>query len=225
MSSLSGKQVGEIKNLYESIYTEETVDEVLEEISDDELFIVFLECFLDSALDTLAEANLLNEDIILDESINLDEKYGFGYLQRFMTNKFGRRFLGGKTRIPPKILKKAEKKYGGPIDPKSSRLLNRQDVKTIDNVNTGKKTVDERGLKGDFLKGLRDAVIGGTVSSLGATPLGQSILNRFRGAAGGAVKGAGQGFMQDPKPENKPENNPNNNSGIYLDKDGTIKYK
>ena len=40
MSSLSGKQVGEIKNLYESIYTEETVDETVEvsydEYSDEE---------------------------------------------------------------------------------------------------------------------------------------------------------------------------------------------
>ena len=50
MSSLSGKQVSEIKNLYESIYTEETVDEVSEEIYDEELFSLFLEDFVDSIL-------------------------------------------------------------------------------------------------------------------------------------------------------------------------------
>ena len=210
MSSLSGKQVGEIKNLYESIYTEQTVDEVSEEISDEELFSLFLEDFVDSILETLEEENLLKENIHLKEGVHLDE----GNFLNMMSNKFGQKFFGRKgalgrllnrgdkvsERIPPNVLKDAEKRYGGPIDPNRSRLLNTQDAK-ITKSKSGKLTVDERGVKGDFGRGLRDMILGGLTTQLAQTPFGQSLMKRF----GGALQGAGQGFMKDPKSKSEPK--------------------
>ena len=230
MSSLSGKQVGEIKNLYESIYTEETVDEVSEEISDEELFSLFLEDFVDSILETLEEENLLKENIHLKESIDLDENR----FTQFMSNKFGQKFFGRQgplgrlfnqgnkvtERIPANVLKDAEKRYGGPIDPNRSRLLNTQDAK-ITKSKSGKLTVDERGVKGDFGRDLRNMIIAGGTATFGGTPLGKSIMNRVSNALGGAVQGAGQGFMKDPQSKG----NNNNQPGIYQSPDGTIRVR
>lgn len=230
MSSLSGKQVGEIKNLYESIYTEETVDEVSEEISNEELFSLFLEDFVDSILETLEEENLLKENIHLKEGVNLDENRFIN----FMTNKFGQKFYGRQgalgrllnrgdkvsERIPPNVLKDAEKRYGGPIDPNKSRLLNTQDAK-ISKSKSGKVTVVEPGVKGDFGRRLRDMIIAGGTATFGGTDIGQSLMNRVSNALGGAAKGAGQGFMQDPQSKG----NNNNQPGIYQAPDGTIRVR
>ena len=232
MSSLSGKQVGEIKNLYESIYTEETVDEVSEEISDEELFSLFLEDFVDSILETLEEENLLKEGIHLKESVDLDENK----IANFLSNKFGQRFFGRQgplgrlfnqgnkvtERIPKSVLKDAERRYGGPIDPNRSRLLNTQDATVTKNKATGKLTVDEKGVKGDFGRDLRNAIIAGGTATFGGTDIGRSLMNRVSNALGGAVQGAGQGFMKDPQSKG---NNNNNQPGIYQAPDGTIRVR
>jgi len=203
MSSLSGKQVGEIKNLYESIYTEETVDETVEvsydEYSDEELLELFVEEVANEVLATLYENEYLSEKFVLDErsGINLG-----GFFRKVTGIGAGRRM-----RTAPEL------KLG------KGKVRNTYPDKT--DVKRGRVT------PGREVGSLRRTVTGGTLASmmgyLANTPIGKSIQSRL----GGGAQGFGQGFMQDPKSDNKPksENGPKNDSGIYLDKDGTIKYK
>ena len=129
MSSLSGKQVGEIKNLYESIYTEETVDETVEVSYDEELFSLFLEDFVDSILETLEEENLLKDDIHLKESVDLDENR----FVQFMSNKFGQKFLEGKVLLEDCLIKvtKLEKEFLQT----SSKMLRKDMVVQLTQIN------------------------------------------------------------------------------------------
>ena len=200
MSSLSGKQVGEIKNLYESIYTEETVDETVEvsydEYSDEELLGLFVEEVATEILATLYENDCLSENYVISEGKSI---LGIDLLTPLSKlTGYGR----GVRRAT-----KAEYK-AGVRGPQRNTYPNKVDVR-------GRETPG--GVVGNTRRTITNMVLGGLTSQLAGTPLGQSLLNRL----GGALQGAGRGFMQDPKPENKP----NNNSGIYLDKDGTIKYK
>jgi len=177
MSSLSGKQVGEIKNLYESIYTEETVDETVEvsydEYSDEELLGLFVEEVATEVLATLYENDCLSENFDLTENVNLLSKLskltGFGKGVRRATRAEIQKGIRGPQRnlYPDKVSDRGRVTPGGVV--------------------------------GDTRRKITSAVLGGLTTSLAGTPLGQSLMKRF----GGAVQGAGQGFMKDPKPETK----------------------
>ncbi len=107
-----------------------------------------------------------------------------------------------------------------PIDPNKPRLLNTQDAK-ISKSKSGKVTVVEPGVKGDFGRRLRDMIIAGGTATFGGTDIGRSLMNRVSNALGGAAKGAGQGFMKDPQSKD----NNNNQPGIYQAPDGTIRVR
>jgi len=186
MSSLSGKQVGEIKNLYESIYTEETVDETVEvsydEYSDEELLGLFVEEVATEVLATLYENDCLSENYVISE---------------------GKGFMGIDLLTPLSKLTG----YGRGV-----RRATRDEIKKGvrgQQINTYPNKVDVRGREtpggvvGNTRRTISNLVLGGLATELGRTPMGQSLLKRF----GGAVQGAGQGFMKDPKPEtkNKPD--------------------
>ena len=183
MSSLSGKQVSEIKNLYESIYTEETVDETVEvsydEYSDEELLELFAEEVANEVLATLYENECLSEKFVLDErsGINLGSFYrkvtGLGAGRRMRTGpelKLGK----GKVR----------------------------------NTYPDKTNVKGRVTPGREVGTYRRTVTGGTLAAmmgyLANTPIGKSIKARL----GGGAQGFGQGFMQDPKSDTKPKPKP-----------------
>ena len=187
MSSLSGKQVGEIKNLYESIYTEETVDETVEvsydEYSDEELLELFAEEVANEVLATLYENECLSEKFVLDErsGINLGSFYrkvtGLGAGRRMRTGpelKLGK----GKVR----------------------------------NTYPDQTNVKGRVTPGREVGTYRRTVTGGTLAAmmgyLANTPIGKSIKSRLGGGASGAAQGFGQGFMQDPKSDTKPKPKP-----------------
>lgn len=185
MSSLSGKQVGEIKNLYESIYTEETVDETVEvsydEYSDEELFGLFVEEVATEVLATLYENDCLSENYVISEG--------------------GRGFFGIDLLTPLSKLTG----YGRGV-----RRATRDEIKKGvrgQQINTYPNKVDVRGretpggIVGNTRRTISNLVLGGLTTELGRTPMGQSLLKRL----GGAVQGAGQGFMKDPKPETKNE--------------------
>ena len=183
MSSLSGKQVGEIKNLYESIYTEETVDETVEvsydEYSDEELLGLFVEEVATEVLATLYENDCLSENYVISEG--------------------GKGFFGIDLLTPLSKLTG----YGRGV-----RRATRDEIKKGvrgQQINTYPNKVDVRGretpggIVGNTRRTISNLVLGGLATELGRTPMGQSLLKRL----GGAVQGAGQGFMKDPKPETK----------------------
>ena len=183
MSSLSGKQVGEIKNLYESIYTEETVDETVEvsydEYSDEELLGLFVEEVATEVLATLYENDCLSENYVISEG--------------------GRGFFGIDLLTPLSKLTG----YGRGV-----RRATRDEIKKGvrgQQINTYPNKVDVRGretpggIVGNTRRTISNLVLGGLTTQLAQTPLGQSLMKRF----GGALQGAGQGFMKDPKPETK----------------------
>ena len=114
MSSLSGKQVGEIKNLYESIYTEETVDETVEvsydEYSDEELLGLFVEEVATEVLATLYENDCLSENYVLSEKGGgidllspLKSLTGFGLRRRVPTRPEIQKGLEVHSVIPIQI--------------------------------------------------------------------------------------------------------------------------
>lgn len=183
MSSLSGKQVGEIKNLYESIYTEETVDETVEvsydEYSDEELLGLFVEEVATEVLATLYENDCLSENYVISEG-------GRGLFGIDLLTPLSK--LTGYGRGVRRATK-AEFKSGvrGPV---RNTYPDKTDVRG---------RVTPGGVVGDTRRTLTNLVLGGLATELGRTPMGQSLLNRL----GGAVQGAGKGFMQDPKPETK----------------------
>ena len=196
MSSLSGKQVGEIKNLYESIYTEETVDETVEvsydEYSDEELLGLFVEEVATEVLATLYENDCLSENYVLSEKGGgidllspLKQLTGFGLRRRIPTRTEIQKGLRGPQRNT----------YPDRVDQRGRTIPGRE--------------------MGQNRRLITTLVLGGLTNELSKTELGRSIIKRF----GGAVQGAGQGFMKDPKPESKPE------SGIYQQPDGTIRVR
>ena len=183
MSSLSGKQVGEIKNLYESIYTEETVDETVEvsydEYSDEELLGLFVEEVASEVLATLYENDCLSEKYVLSEK----GIFGIDLLTPLSKlTGYGR----GVRRAT-----KAEFKQGV-RGPQRNTYPDKTDVRG---------RVTPGGVVGNTRRRITDMVLGGLTTQLAGTPLGQSLMKRF----GGALQGAGQGFMQDPKPKTKTE--------------------
>ena len=182
MSSLSGKKVGEIKNLYKSIYTEETVDETVEvsydECSDEELFGLFVEEVANEVLVTLYENDCLSENYVISE--------GKGILGIDLLTPLSK--LTGYGRGVRRATK-AEFK-AGVRGPQRNTYPDKTDVRG--RVTPGREV-------GSFRRGVTNLVLGGLATELGRTPLGQSLINRL----GGALQGAGQGFMQDPKPETK----------------------
>ena len=184
MSSLSGKQVGEIKNLYESIYTEETVDETVEvsydEYSDEELLGLFVEEVATEVLATLYENDCLSENYVISEGKGilgidlltpLSKLTGYGRGVRRATKAEFKAGVRGPQRNT----------YPDKVDPRGR-------------VTPGREV-------GSFRRGVTNLVLGGLATELGRTPLGKSLINRL----GGALQGAGQGFMQDPKPKTKTE--------------------
>ena len=185
MSSLSGKQVGEIKNLYESIYTEETVDETVEvsydEYSDEELLGLFVEEVATEVLATLYENDCLSENYVISEG-------GRGFFGIDLLTPLSK--LTGYGRGVRRATK-AEFKSGvrGPV-----RNTYPDKVSDRGRVTPGREV-------GSTRRRITDMVLGGLTTQLAGTPLGQSLMNRL----GGALKGAGQGFMQDPKPKTKTE--------------------
>ena len=196
MSSLSGKQVGEIKNLYESIYTEETVDETVEvsydEYSDEELLGLFVEEVATEVLATLYENDCLSENYVLSEKGGgidllspLKSLTGFGLRRRVPTRPEIQKGLRGPQRNT----------YPDRVDQRGRTIPGR-----------------EMGQNRRFITSL---VLGGLTNELSKTDLGRSIIKRF----GGALTGAGQGFMKDPKTDPKPE------SGVYQQPDGTIRVR
>ena len=200
MSSLSGKKVGEIKNLYESIYTEETVDETVEvsydEYSDEELLGLFVEEVASEVLATLYENDCLSENYVISE---------------------GKGFMGIDLLTPLSKLTG----YGRGV-----RRATRDEIKKGvrgQQINTYPNKVDVRGREtpggvvGNTRRRISDMVLGGLTTQLAGTPLGQSLMKRF----GGAVQGAGQGFMKDPQSKG----NNNNQTGIYQAPDGTIRVR
>ena len=182
MSSLSGKQVGEIKNLYESIYTEETVDETVEvsydEYSDEELLGLFVEEVASEVLATLYENDCLSENYVISE--------GKGFLGIDLLTPLSK--LTGYGRGVRRATK-AEFK-AGVRGPQRNTYPDKTDVRG---------RVTPGGVVGNTRRTISNLVLGGLATELGRTPLGQSLLNRL----GGAIQGAGKGFMQDPKPETK----------------------
>ena len=184
MSSLSGKQVGEIKNLYESIYTEETVDETVEvsydEYSDEELLGLFVEEVATEVLATLYENDCLSENYVISE--------GKGILGIDLLTPLSK--LTGYGRGVRRATK-AEFK-AGVRGPQRNTYPDKTDVRG--RVTPGREV-------GSYRRGITNLVLGGLATELGRTPLGQSLINRL----GGALQGAGQGFMQDPKPKTKTE--------------------
>ena len=182
MSSLSGKQVGEIKNLYESIYTEETVDETVEvsydEYSDEELLGLFVEEVASEVLATLYENDCLSENYVISE--------GKGFLGIDLLTPLSK--LTGYGRGVRRATK-AEFK-AGVRGPQRNTYPDKTDVRG---------RVTPGGVVGNTRRTISNLVLGGLATELGRTPLGQSLLNRL----GGALQGAGKGFMQDPKPETK----------------------
>jgi len=185
MSSLSGKQVGEIKNLYESIYTEETVDETVEvsydEYSDEELLGLFVEEVATEVLATLYENDCLSENYVISEG-------GRGFFGIDLLTPLSK--LTGYGRGVRRATK-AEFK-SGVRGPQRNTYPDRTDVRG---------RVTPGGVVGNTRRRITDMVLGGLTTQLAGTPLGQSLMKRF----GGAVQGAGQGFMQDPKPKTKTE--------------------
>ena len=185
MSSLSGKQVGEIKNLYESIYTEETVDETVEvsydEYSDEELLGLFVEEVATEVLATLYENDCLSENYVISEGGRgffgidllkpLSKLTGYGRGVRRATKAEFKSGVRGPQRNT----------YPDKVDPRGR-------------VTPGREV-------GSTRRRITDMVLGGLTTQLAGTPLGQSLINRL----GGALQGAGQGFMQDPKPKTKTE--------------------
>ena len=184
MSSLSGKQVGEIKNLYESIYTEETVDETVEvsydEYSDEELLGLFVEEVASEVLATLYENDCLSENYVISE--------GKGILGIDLLTPLSK--LTGYGRGVRRATK-AEFK-AGVRGPQRNTYPDKTDVRG---------RVTPGGVVGNTRRTISNLVLGGLTTELGRTPMGQSLLKRL----GGAVQGAGQGFMQDPKPKTKTE--------------------
>ena len=182
MSSLSGKQVGEIKNLYESIYTEETVDETVEvsydEYSDEELLGLFVEEVATEILATLYENDCLSENYVISE--------GKGILGIDLLTPLSK--LTGYGRGVRRATK-AEFK-AGVRGPQRNTYPDKTDVRG--RVTPGREV-------GSYRRGITNLVLGGLTTELGRTPLGRSLLDRL----GGAIQGAGKGFMQDPKPETK----------------------
>jgi hypothetical protein len=182
MSSLSGKQVGEIKNLYESIYTEETVDETVEvsydEYSDEELLGLFVEEVASEVLATLYENDCLSENYVISE--------GKGFFGIDLLTPLSK--LTGYGRGVRRATK-AEFK-AGVRGPQRNTYPDKTDVRG---------RVTPGGVVGNTRRRITDMVLGGLTTQLAGTPLGQSLMNRL----GGAVQGAGKGFMQDPKPETK----------------------
>ena len=183
MSSLSGKQVGEIKNLYESIYTEETVDETVEvsydEYSDEELLGLFVEEVASEVLATLYENDCLSENYVISEG-------GRGFFGIDLLTPLSK--LTGYGRGVRRATK-AEFK-AGVRGPQRNTYPDKTDVRG---------RVTPGGVVGNTRRRITDMVLGGLTTQLAGTPLGQSLMNRL----GGAVQGAGKGFMQDPKPETK----------------------
>ena len=182
MSSLSGKQVGEIKNLYESIYTEETVDETVEvsydEYSDEELLGLFVEEVASEVLATLYENDCLSENYVISE--------GKGFFGIDLLTPLSK--LTGYGRGVRRATK-AEFK-AGVRGPQRHTYPDKTDVRG---------RVTPGGVVGNTRRRITDMVLRGLTTQLAGTPLGQSLMNRL----GGAVQGAGKGFMQDPKPETK----------------------
>lgn len=185
MSSLSGKQVGEIKNLYESIYTEETVDETVEvsydEYSDEELLGLFVEEVATEVLATLYENDCLSENYVISEG-------GRGLFNIDLLTPLSK--LTGYGRGIRRATKAEFKK--GVRGPQRNTYPDKTDVRG--RVTPGREV-------GSYRRGITNLVLGGLATELGRTPLGQSLINRL----GGALQGAGQGFMQDPKPKTKTE--------------------
>ena len=200
MSSLSGKQVGDIKNLYQSIYTEETVEETVEvsydEYSNEELLELFAEEVVNEVLVTLHENEYLSEKFVLDEGA---VKQGFNLVKTLSRlTGFGR----GLRRAT-----KAEFKSGVRG---SQRNVYPDKISDRGRVTPG-------GSVGDTRRKVTTGVLGGGITALlGNTDLGRSLMSRF----GGAVKGAGQGFMQDTKSKT-----PKQEPGIYQTQDGTIRIR
>ena len=182
MSSLSGKKVGEIKNLYKSIYTEETVDETVEvsydEYSDEELLGLFVEEVASEVLATLYENDCLSENYVISE--------GKGFLGIDLLTPLSK--LTGYGRGVRRATK-AEFK-AGVRGPQRNTYPDKTDVRG---------RVTPGGVVGNTRRRITDMVLGGLTTQLAGTPLGQSLMNRL----GGALQGAGQGFMKDPKPETK----------------------
>ena len=181
MSSLSGKQVGDIKNLYESIYTEETVDETVEvsynEYSDEELLELFVEEVASEVLATLYENDCLSENYVLSEK----GMFGIDLLTP----------LSKLTGIGRGVRRATKAEFkSGVRGPQRNTYPNKVDAR-------GRETPG--GIVGNTRRTISKLVLGGLTTQLAGTPLGQSLMNRF----GAAAKGAGQGFMQDPKPKTK----------------------
>ena len=85
MSSLSGKNIGEISSLYESMYSsvEDEKEVSLKEFSTEELLDMYAEEIREHLVSELEEH--LKEEI---KSENIEEKYGLGLL-RDIGRKFG----------------------------------------------------------------------------------------------------------------------------------------
>lgn len=85
MSSLSGKNIGEISSLYESMYSsvEDEKEVSLKEFSTEELLDMYVEEIHEHLVSELEE--YLKEEI---KSENIEEKYGLGLLQS-IGRKFG----------------------------------------------------------------------------------------------------------------------------------------
>ena len=142
MSSLSGKNIGEISSLYESMYSsvEDEKEVSLKEFSTEELLDMYAEEIREHLVSELEE--YLKEEI---KSENIEERFGLGLLGKALG-------IGTKAARYPRV--------GG---------------------GSGRQVGTIR----------RATVAGGAGYGLGATGIGQEIINR----TGSALGAAGQEFM------------------------------
>ena len=194
MSSLSGKNIRDITNLYESMYVDKNVveEKSIENYSDEELLEAFTEEIIETLLLNLHEEGLLSESAYLEEAPG-----GPNLLQRITGLGVGIRKASPATR-------QAGKQRGVRV----ATELNVKPPKVRQSARTGEPIEYAQGVLGDTRRRITDFVAGGLTTALAGTPVGQEILKRGWGGLKGMASGVMNPDGTKPKPEVKAEDDP-----------------